>query len=973
MRGKLLLLIYISCMSLLSYAKADNGKKYEKEQVWTALADTFLVQLKTDTSVLYCLPNTRLDTLYKKKGIQVHLSEEFAYYTLRENDVDEVYDALRAELGISKRKKLQVYVDDLALEQYVPVYYSTKKDKERTHKPYKGAVNVTNASKPFAVEQGLNQRHIALWNSHGRYYKHEEDLWKWQRAQLFTTVEDLFTSAYVLPFLVPMLEQAGANVYLPRERDVQTNEVIVDNADAAFTLIGEAESVQNGGFRSGLRLDSSTVNPFSLGDYLILEKESLAEWELTLPANGNYAVYVSYVSLDKSSDVAEYEVHHAGGVTHFVVNQQMGGGTWIYLGNFYFEKDESARVRLKGNRKGLVTADAVRLGGGMGSIARGGKVSGVPRWQEAARYYLQYAGALDSITFNRHGDTIDYNDDFRSRARWVNYLKGGDNIEPGLSKGAHIDGLNIPIDLSLGVHTDAGHFPSMDTTVGTLSIYSTYDVEKNRYFHYGKSRLSNRDLADMVQAQLVSDLRALYDDRWTQRQLWDKMYSEATFAQCPSLLLEIHGHANALDMRYGLDPQFRFDATRAIYKAILRFLSTYYKEDYVVQPLPVTNLAIKSQGSQWILRWDVTKDELEPSASPDAYVVYSRIAEGGWDNGTLVNGTTYAIEADDSLIRSYRVSAINAGGESFPSVALSMALKNDTLPSVLVIDGFSRVSAPFFMENGDSVGVAPWLDEGVPWHLDLATIGWQYNYDQKEPWQSDDIPGHGGSYDNLSDSVFLGNNFDNSYPHVKAIASAGYNVVSCSQDALENGLIDLSSYDAVDLALGEQRTTQQPSGLVKYDIYTPAMMRLLKQYLEEEDARLIINGAHIANDALIDTSAQLMGERKRFINQYLGFDYAGQMKPGYDAIFVKGDTLKFNYNTDYSQQHYRLENADILKPRNNATVAFTYFKNEGAVVFYSPSYKVVSSAIPFETIVSEEERHLLMQQCLDYLFNDEND
>lgn len=946
------------------------GKRQQKEAAWTLSVESYLQNAKLDTAEYICLPRTKLDTLYKKRGIQINFSEEFAYHTLREKDVEKIYSDLRQDIGVSKRKKVQVSVDGLPLEQYVPVYHSAKKDRQRISKAYTGVVNVNNASQPYVVEQGLNQRHIALWNSHGRYYKHEEDKWKWQRAQLFTTVEDLFTSAYILPFLLPMLENAGANVYLPRERDVQTNEVIVDNDDEGYSSLGDVKTVYEKGFENNVALDSSTVNPFEMGTYDVLGKNGVVSWTLDVPKNGNYAVYVSYVTVNKSSEKAEYILHHPGGATRYVVNQQMGGGTWIYLGNYYFDKDIPAKITLEGGKKGLVTADAVRLGGGMGSITRGGKISGVPRWQEAARYYLQYAGALDSITFNRHGDTIDYNDDFRSRARWVNYLKGADNIEPALRNDADIEGLNIPIDLSLGVHTDAGHFPSMDTTVGTLAIYSTYDVAKNRDFYYGVSRLSNRDLADMVQEQLVNDLRALHDDQWTKRELWDKMYSEATFAQCPSLLLEIHGHANAQDMRYGLDPQFRFDASRAIYKAILRFLSTYYQEDYVVQPLAVQNMAIEQQDSRMILRWDATEDMLESTATPNAYVVYSRIDGGGWDNGVLVKDTKYELIVTDTLLRSYKVTAVNDGGESFSSTTLSLAILDSSFPTVLVVDGFTRVSAPFFMESEDSVGVAPWLDEGVAWGLDLATIGWQYNYNQTEPWESDDIPGHGGSYDDLSDSVFVGNSFNNSYPHVQAIVNAGFNAVSASIDAVEKGLIDLSSFDAVDFAFGEQRTTILPSGQVKFAIYTPEMMRVLRIYLEDDEARLLISGAHIANDAIVDTSAHLLEERKRFINQSLGFDYGGQIKEGYDAIFLMKDTLKFNYNTDYSLEQYRVENADVLVSEDTTGIAFTYMKNEGAVLFYKPSYRVVASGVPFESIKGVKARQDLMKYYLEYLFND---
>ena len=46
---------------------------------------------------------------------------------------------------------------------------------------------------------------------------------------LFQTVEDIGPTAFTIPYLIPMLENAGANVFVPRERDVQTNEVIVDN------------------------------------------------------------------------------------------------------------------------------------------------------------------------------------------------------------------------------------------------------------------------------------------------------------------------------------------------------------------------------------------------------------------------------------------------------------------------------------------------------------------------------------------------------------------------------------------------------------------------------------------------------------------------------------------------------------------------------------------------------------------------
>lgn len=54
--------------------------------------------------------------------------------------------------------------------------------------------------------------------------------------------------------------------------------------------------------------------------------------------NRKYAVYVTYQTLPGSVSNAKYLVFHKGGVTEFLVNQQIGGGTWVYLGTFEFDK-----------------------------------------------------------------------------------------------------------------------------------------------------------------------------------------------------------------------------------------------------------------------------------------------------------------------------------------------------------------------------------------------------------------------------------------------------------------------------------------------------------------------------------------------------------------------------------------------------------------------------------------------------------
>ena len=91
----------------------------------------------------------------------------------------------------------------------------------------------------------------------------------------------------------------------------------------------------------------------------------------------------------------------------------------------------------------------------------------------------------------------------------------------------------------------------------------------------------------MIQDQIVSDVRAQWDSLWSRRQLWNRSYSEARMTGVPGMILELLSHQNFADMKSGLDPRFRFMAARAVYKAMLKYLSERYGCRYAVQPLPV--------------------------------------------------------------------------------------------------------------------------------------------------------------------------------------------------------------------------------------------------------------------------------------------------------------------------------------------------------------------------------------------------
>jgi hypothetical protein len=821
-------------------------------------------------------PRTRVDTVKideEKKVVEVHFSEPFSFLPFRTENVREIYRQVESYFsGIFEGYKFSILTVRRPIEQLVPNYFRENPaayDKTRLPgaKKDRPAAVVQNISKPAVPERGLFNRNIGLWNSHGWYYNGDLDRWEWQRPRLFSMVEDLIPTSFVLPYLVPMLENAGANVFLPRERDIQTNEVIVDNNGPAPGYSekswGKARwaSGLNQGFAVGNPPYNSGTNPFRLGTHRVVESDTTpsaaATWVPTIPEKGEYAVYVSYCSYDNSIDDAQYTVHHLGGTTEFVVNQKSGGGTWIYLGTFSFAAGKDAEAgsvsltnksRMRGN---ILSADAVRFGGGMGIIARGGKTGGRPKYVEGSRYYLQFAGMPDTLVYNFSKDANDYRDDYQSRAEYLNYLTGAPY---GPNGNRSERGLGIPIDLSMAFHTDAG-ITNNDTTIGTLSIYSLPDAKRGTVFPDSVSRLANRDLADLVQTQIVNDVRAKYDPVWQRRQLRNGDYSEAVRPNMPSLLLELLSHQNYLDMKFVLDPRFRFDVARAIYKGMLRFLATEHATPYAVQPLPVTHFVAElNEKGNAVLRWKPRQDSIEPTARPSRYVVYQRRGDGGFDNGTLSDSAGMVVtNMEPGTIYSFKVTAINDGGESFPSEILSVCRRSNGSKPVLIVNGFHRVSGPGVVESNSFEGFLSALDRGVPDRYDLGFTGEQYDFDRSSPFRSNDGPGHGASFAENEGRVIAGNTFDYPFVHGSALKACGLSFSSASSEALLDSMVSLNNYKFVDFILGKEKETHWPKlygdsvNQVQFRTMPPRMQQLIREYCNG-GGNLFLSGAYVGSD-----------------------------------------------------------------------------------------------------------------------------
>lgn len=904
----------------------------------------------------------------KNHTVTITLGEEFAQQEITEKLVNKTYKKIKKSLPRQYNKhKLIVMANGMPIEDYIP---GRKSDNEYDSYwdgiDYKGKPWVSNISKPNNISLGLSNRHIALWASHGRYYDQKKGFWKWQRPNLFCTTEDLFTQTIVVPYLIPMLENAGATVFTPRERDWQTKEIIVDNdkgVSGEGSWYGEhtekepwTDTGERGfGFRNGILRDGE--NPFTMGTARMIrttkkEDKAIAIWQPNFKEEGRYAVYVSYQTMPKSVDDAHYIVRHKGQETHFIVNQKMGGGTWVYLGTFDFDKGENpfncVALTNQSKRKGVVTADAVRFGGGMGNIERGGDISHMPRCLEAARYYAQWAGAPYSIYGNKTG-TDDYAEDINTRSLMTNWLAGGSPYVPAK------EGKKVPIELSLAVHSDAGYERDGKSLVGSLAICTT-SFNDGR-LNSGISRFASQDFIEALRSNVTRDLSKKYK-RWNWRYLWDRNYSETRLPEVPSAIIETLSHQNFPDMKLGQDPNFKFTMARSIYKTILRYVSQMHRRPCIVQPLqPHLFKATLTGANNVKLSWKAQDDELEPTAVPTSYNIYVAAGSGGFDNGTNVRGTSYTMELEPGVMYRFKVTAVNRGGESFPTSTLSAYYQPGATKTAMVINGFSRLSAPAVRDNIHEQGFDIEEDAGVSYGLTAGWSGKQQCFN-KSTMGSTEPNGLGYSGNEMAGNFVMGNTFDYVYTHADAIAATKkYNVVSCTSETVESGIVDLINYDVVDLALGLQKYDENSTVFYKS---IPSMLRNKLSAYVLGHGKLIASGAYIGSDLQHD-------DERVWLESTLKVAYGGAIHT--DTISgIKGMGTEFDFYRQLNPTHYAATKCDVLMPVSTAFCPLQYANGMSAGVAYRGNDNATfTMAFPFECIIDRNKRLSIMNGILKFL------
>lgn len=84
----------------------------------------------------------------------------------------------------------------------------------------------------------------------------------------------------------------------------------------------------------------------------------------------------------------------------------------------------------------------------------------------------------------------------------ANWLAGGSCFAPTMN------GLNVPIELSLAIHSDAGVANDYSSIIGTLAISTTF--HNDGIFYSGLSRSNSKKFAGMLLDDVNKDIKSQY-------------------------------------------------------------------------------------------------------------------------------------------------------------------------------------------------------------------------------------------------------------------------------------------------------------------------------------------------------------------------------------------------------------------------------------------------------------------------------
>ena len=765
----------------------------------------------------------------------------------------------------------------------------------------------------------MNSGHGWTWSASG--------FWYLQRPTALNSMNEDYGNLDQLNCFATYCFNAGAIVASMRPLGQQTNEVVLDNTNAAVTYAGAWNNSS-----STYYFGAAGATPYRSASFSVSETAT-ATYTPTIPVAGYYPVY-TWVKADTDCGDQLYRIRHTGGETQYRVPHYLVGNGWIYLGEYYFNAGSNAAVgsviisNLRGTTTGtIVIADAIRFGNGMGSIDRGGGVSGYPREEESCRYWVQAGiGQGQSSLLYDDSDTDEHDSWHTPPLMSVEMTKtnGTASNTSFFFKRVHI---SFHSNASTGI-------PSTASARGVVGLITSNPTPNQVTL----AQLCGQTVNDEMVSLGSPPLEYPWFNRGTNI-TFAGGYSEISNTdfnnKMDATIIEVAYHDNTNDAALMRDSKVRLALGRAAMHGVVKYFNQFDTGSppplvFLPEP-PVNPRAIGDTNGFITLTWS-TPVSVANSGAPTNYVIYQ--STNGWGFGNPISvgtATNFTITNLASGVDYYfRICAANVGGESLPSAVVGCrAPTSNGMVKVLYVNAFDR-----FDRTTD---------------LKQNLVAQQY------------VPpgGTGGNDRVLPRRV---NAFDYLVPHGKAMSAYGAVFDSCPSEAVASGAVALTNYPIVLWACGNESVADES--------FSGAEQAKVSAFLAA-GGNLFVSGSEIAYD--LDRPSGPTAADRNFLHNQLHATFAADSSSAWDfsadggSLFV-GDTNGIFDNG--SRGIYLVGFPDVITATGTgAMTAINYTNNLSAAVSYNGAAgggRVVYFGFPFETILSASTRNDYMADVLNF-------
>ena len=779
---------------------------------------------------------------------------------------------------------------------------------------------------PTQPQGGLTGRIVYAGAGHGWTYQNDSTSVNWytQRGVGQEMMED-YGNLDQFNVFVNYCFNAGATIVPMRPVGYQTNEVILDNNSPAVTW-------QGSWFNSFSTPYWGTVGdavPYRFAN-LAASETATATYTPAIPVAGFYPVYTWVLGSDNRTSQL-YRIRHIGGEATVRIPHHMVGSGWVYLGTYKFNAGSNpltgavviSNLQPSPSVGSVVIADAIRFGNGMGdmvpvaNVAKTPTISGYPREEECARYWVQRSLGVGQSSALYDGGGYDGADSVGAPIRMAREMNR--EGQGGYYKRVYIS-----------FHSNAG---------GGRGVMGLYN---NNSLFPGTGGSNQFRLAQLCGIELNEDMAAvnsLLEVGWSKRATNSVTFARSDFAfgeirddvlgrEMDATIVETAFHDDASDAKLLRDPRVRRLMARSTYQALVRYFNEFDSGPLAFLPEPPLNVRARADDTGAVtITWQ--PQVAVGSGNPQGFVVHRSSDGYAFGNPVHVAGGTSSNYTFGSLAPGrdhyFRVAATNSAGESFQSETVGARSRiRPTAARVLVVNAFDR------FERRLNPRQTP------------TALAWS-------------PPGATGSMERVI--PHLNNAFNYVVPHGEALSTNGVAFDSCQNETVSGGLISLMNYDAVVWACGNESTADRT--------FSTEEQALIGAYLDA-GGNLFLSGSEIGWD-LDRTSGPTAGDRA-FIGNRLRARLNGDINDDSQTrtfsvssggIFANrsggsfGDATSGGYNVAYP---------DVLTPNGTGTrTALSYSGGVGgaAAIQYDGTAgggRVVFFGFPFETLLSPDTR-----------------